>query len=60
MTVDLLEPGKTNAQGGRDCCDEVYYDDGRVTFDAPEKHKGDWGRHRNEEDPSEQKSIKNQ
>jgi len=46
---------KTNAEedeedltkGGNPVCDEVYEDDGRVTYDEEDKHKGNsWGRHK--------------
>lgn len=40
---------KTNANGGRDCAENLFPDDGRVTCDDPANHKGDWGRHTKEE-----------
>ncbi len=49
----------TNASGGSKSCEKTYPDDGRVTYDDPAYHKGDWGRHRREkqlEDGNKDKS----
>jgi hypothetical protein len=50
MSVDTeSREWRTNAKMGRDYCDEIYPDDGRVTYGNEGQHKGDWGRHRKEE-----------
>jgi hypothetical protein len=46
----------TNAIGGKMCAEEIHPDDGRVTFENPKDHKGDWGRHPNEK----QLDVKNE
>ena len=37
-------------KGGKECCDEVYEDDGRYTYEDPSEHKGDWGQHSDDDD----------
>ncbi len=37
----------TNAHEAQECASVIYTEDGRVTHEPSQEHKGNWGRHLN-------------
>ena len=49
MKAEAPKRNQSNADDCDGCAEELHPEDGRVTYDDSHKHKGDWGRHRKEE-----------
>jgi hypothetical protein len=49
----------TNAKQGKESAEQLYEDDGRVTYENSKEHKGDWGRHPKDEKESDRGNRNN-